>query len=219
MNAGSGRLSLQARQQARRQLRSLEDCLRAIGTVRSADVDARLTATIAEMLAHRPRPSAQVRLPKAGFTLIEILVVVAIIAVLAGLLLPVVATISRQAKVSQAEQQVRAISAAIVAYGTQIRVLDRQGVWRQRWDWDRDGLIDGDLRADPDAVEAGVTGFCAMTGMTFDRRDRAGRPTDPWRSPYRITYATMIYGAAGFGVWSNGPDLAPATADDVVSWR
>ncbi|MBI5388320.1 MAG: type II secretion system protein [Verrucomicrobia bacterium] len=60
------------------------------------------------------RPSPRRFLP--AFTLIEMLVVIAIIAVLAGLLLPVLATAKKKGKIVQAQTEVRNIAAAISAY-------------------------------------------------------------------------------------------------------
>jgi prepilin-type N-terminal cleavage/methylation domain-containing protein len=51
-----------------------------------------------------------------AFTLIEMLVVIAIIGTLAGLLLPVVNRAKRQAKIAQAGTEVRNLAAAITAY-------------------------------------------------------------------------------------------------------
>ena len=51
-----------------------------------------------------------------AFTLIEMLVVIAIIATLAGILLPVVSSVKQKAKVAQAGTEVRSLAAAITAY-------------------------------------------------------------------------------------------------------
>ncbi|MFQ5956635.1 MAG: prepilin-type N-terminal cleavage/methylation domain-containing protein [Candidatus Brocadiales bacterium] len=51
-----------------------------------------------------------------GFTLIEIIIVIAIVAVLAGILAPVLSTYIGQAKTRRAEQDTKALSEAILAF-------------------------------------------------------------------------------------------------------
>ncbi len=53
---------------------------------------------------------------RSAFTLIEMLVVIAIIATLASILLPVVGNVKKKAKVAQAGTEVRSLAAAITAY-------------------------------------------------------------------------------------------------------
>src|SRR5438105_3070453 len=53
---------------------------------------------------------------RSGFTLVELLVVIGIIAVLIGLLFPVIASVRKQARVAETRQQLSGIGMAINAY-------------------------------------------------------------------------------------------------------
>jgi prepilin-type N-terminal cleavage/methylation domain-containing protein len=62
------------------------------------------------------RTKSSLRPPESAFTLIELLTVIAIIGVLAGMLLPVLSRVKQQALKNQAKQEMAAIVTAIEAY-------------------------------------------------------------------------------------------------------
>lgn len=64
------------------------------------------------MTLHAKRRMGNARRTPRGFTLIEMLVVIAIVLLLAGLLLPAVAMVRRQAKIAAARTEVKQIEAA-----------------------------------------------------------------------------------------------------------
>lgn len=58
-----------------------------------------------------------------GFTLIELMVVVAIIGILVAIVVPLLANVSARARVAKAQADVRSIAAAVTIYTTHMGVL------------------------------------------------------------------------------------------------
>ena len=57
---------------------------------------------------------------RAGFTLIELIVVIAIIGVLASLIFPVIGVVNRKKQINTAETQLKALEIAIDGYKTKL---------------------------------------------------------------------------------------------------
>lgn len=163
---------------------------------------------------------------RTGFTLVEMLVVVAIIAALAAIGFPTMAVFKRKALVSGTQQLVNGVAVAVQGQQASMVTL-ADGRLARVWDIDGDRVIDGDPRiADADhpnlatVAPPSYTGFLAMTG--FDAPAWAADPRrhviDRWKRPLRIAWSAKDYGAHGFGIWSLGPDGLDGTADDITSW-
>jgi general secretion pathway protein G len=136
-----------------------------------------------------PRPSA------AGFTLIEVMVVVVILSILAAVIIPKIMDRPEQARIVKAKQDVRVLEAALQSYkldnyvypstdqGLEALVHKPPGTPEPR-NWKSGGYI-------------------------------ARLPKDPWGHPYKY----LNPGAhEDFDVYSQGPD-AQRTDDDIGNWN
>ena len=143
----------------------------------------------------RPERSLRARLA-AGFTLLEILVVLVIIGLLAGLVGPRLLSQLDRAKVTTAETQVRMLKGALETMrldlgrfpsaeeGLQLLVTPPvDGVMRQRW---RGPYLDGQV------------------------------PMDPWSSPYQ--YDPRARDTNPFTLYSFGPDGRSAPANAYIGY-
>jgi len=127
---------------------------------------------------------------KNHFTLVELLVVTAIIAVLMGILLPVLSTARKRAKMSKARKQVHALAMAIKQYesdysllpwhcGTHITVCACDPVEDVYWDQN-----------------------CGSNNYAFSDSDKDGFDDAPSSNGDEIKYDTMIEILTGI----DGPD-------------
>ena len=131
-----------------------------------------------------------------GFTLIEIMVVVVIIAVLATMILPNVIGRAEDARLAKAKADIRALDSALAMY---------------RLDNGHDPSTDQGLQAlvkkpsgDPPAPNWRADGYIRTL------------PDDPWGHPYEY----LSPGQHGpYDLWSDGPDGVSGTRDDIQSWN
>ncbi len=138
---------------------------------------------------------------QTAFTLVELLVVISVIGVLAGLLFPTIGAAIRAAKRTKAKTECKNLVTAFHAYYTEF------GYWPTN---------------SADNFDITTNTFCNAKGIHFfdfsqtDYIDLQARYLDPWRQPYRfrvdINYDNSISSPTGGSVaamvltWSFGPD-------------
>jgi prepilin-type N-terminal cleavage/methylation domain-containing protein len=156
-----------------------------------------------------------------GFTLMEMLVVVAIIGVLMALLLPAINAGRGYAKRQRARAEVRQIETAWKAWLNDYRSFP---VGNLGEDFDMEGDAIRILRGDMDPPNTR-----GLRYMDFDQN--ATSFPDPWGVPYRVVIDhdydnQVVLGDFGgqvmdrnVAVYSFGQDQTANTTDDIKSWK
>lgn len=135
--------------------------------------------------------------PSAGFTLLEILVVLAIIGLLAGLAITNVDKIFGGAQVSTVRLQVRdSMRTSLTSYRIHM----------------------GDYPSTSEGLQALLT----APGSKAEKwhgpyLEPAKIPEDPWGEPLQYAYPGSK-NKTGYDLWSKGPDKQSGTADDIGNW-
>ena len=113
-----------------------------------------------------------------GFTLIELMVVIAMIAIIAGAMTSGVAKAQRRTKISRAQTEAREITNAILAYQN----------------YDEDGSLSKYVMNDREADEGSLAFILGKVKarnsdvpVLYNAALSRGRILDPWGNPYRIT--------------------------------
>ena len=136
----------------------------------------------------------RVRRRRAAFTLLELMIVLAILAVIVGLVLPNLLGAQKKAMVRNAKIQVHSVEEAAEHYAA-----DHDGEWPQSIDL---------LISSPGGNDPKWKGPYLKGGKN---------PADPWLNPIQYTYPGSHNGD-GPDIWSMGPDKQSGTADDVSNW-
>ena len=158
------------------------------------------------------KPSAR---KKSAFTLVEIMVVVAIIAILVGMVLGTAGYATRKSDHSKAVADMEKIKNGLEEYRLQY------GRYPDNTDTNDATALSTALWKTPQADQ--IKPFLIMKGwnnpaIAYDVRD-------PWGNPYRYYYdvdgnpyyAKQNNSKFGYDLWSDGPDMVDM-ADDIDNW-
>jgi general secretion pathway protein G len=130
---------------------------------------------------------------RGGFTLVEMLLVLVILATLAAIVIPKMAGRSQQAKVTAAQSQISSIEMALDAFEVDNGYYPKTG-----------GLND---LLDPPANAPQWKGPYLKKGV----------PLDPWGNAYTYEYPGK-HNPNGYDIMSMGPDGRAGTDDDITNW-
>lgn len=148
-----------------------------------------------QRVRHNQR-SRQVRRQPRGFTLMEVLLVLAILGVIIGLVLPNFINTQRDAMKKAAKVQIQGIESACDIYA-----VDHGGQY-------------------PTSIEVLVTnpgGDENWKGPYF--KNATGIPADPWGQQVQYVYPGQQHGGADRpDISSSGPDKQHNTQDDITNW-
>lgn len=136
--------------------------------------------------------------PRRGFTLMEVLLVLAILGVIMALVLPNLLGKQKQANIDATKLGIKSVEGALKLYA-----LDHEGEFP------------------PSA--AGLESLIASPGNDPKWKGpylEGGKvPADPWGNPLQYAYPGQHQaGNDRPDIWSMGPDKASSTDDDIANW-
>jgi general secretion pathway protein G len=134
---------------------------------------------------------------RSGFTLLEIMIVVAIIVMLAAFAVPNLVGMQDRAKIDSTKSQVTQFANNFEQYK----------------------VLVGDYPDSGQGFNALVTGPGNAQWTPIIASEDANM-ADPWGSKYNYQYpgSRNKFGSSKPDVWSNGPDRQSGTADDIGNW-
>ena len=136
---------------------------------------------------------------QGGFTLVEMLLVLVILATLAAVVVPKFAGRSKDAKLIAAKTQISGLAVAIDLFEVDMGYYPKAG---------------NDLR---DLVEEpNSSNVQDWHGPYLKNSQRI--PKDPWGNDYVYNYPGKM-NIGGYDISSGGPDMKTGTEDDIVNWQ
>jgi general secretion pathway protein G len=134
---------------------------------------------------------------RSAFTLVELLLVLAILAILAGIVLPRMSGRTQQAKIARAQTEISTFSTALGAYNVDTGDFPKG----------KNGLLF--LVQKPNGVQG-------WRGPYLENQTTV--PLDPWNNPY-IYECPGKHNPTGFDILSMGPDGRVGGDDDICNWQ
>ena len=132
-----------------------------------------------------------------GFTLVEMLLVLVILATLAAVVVPKFAGRSKQAKVTAAKSQISNLEIAIDTFEIDMGYYPKAG---------------NDLR---DLVEEPNSSNVQDWQGPYLKK---GIPPDPWGNDYVYNYPGKM-NVGSYDISSGGPDMKTGPEDDITNWQ
>lgn len=149
------------------------------------------------MQSLRTKTNSRKSMPRSGFTLMEILIVLAILAVIIGMVLPNLIGQQREANKKAAKLAVKGVETAVEMYAA-----DHAGEF-----------------------PAGAQGLDVLLHNTANDTNWKGPyvkgnklPADPWGNPIQYNSPGTHTADGTPDIWSMGPDKQSGTADDINNW-
>jgi prepilin-type N-terminal cleavage/methylation domain-containing protein len=172
--------------------------------------------------------------PRCPFTLIELLTVIAIIAILSGILLPAIGSAKQKAKNTQAKAQIKALQLAIQSYTSEYGYMPTAGSGDLLLSDAQYTALIGDLsctnsRKNPRGIvflEAQSTTatyndpwgrrFSVVLDLDYNNQIALHATNGPWQDVLQ-TVAAWSWGPNGVNNLGRGPSQGSSN-DDIASW-
>ncbi|MCS7049699.1 MAG: type II secretion system protein GspG [Verrucomicrobiae bacterium] len=151
-----------------------------------------------------------------AFTLIELMAVITIIAVLAGLVLSIAAFANRKAAVSRAQAEIAELSRAIEAYRLDFGQYPTSSTIRAT-NLLNNALLHQQLVSRPGRYITFRPHQLRVSGTTTNILDPFGNPYNYFR--VYVASSDVATNRTTFDLWSFGPDGQSNTVDDITNWR
>ena len=146
-------------------------------------------------MAMRQTAKHDSKIRRGGFTLIEVMLVVVIIAILAAIAIPMFSGRSQQARIAAARQDI------IGALGIALDLYEQDT---------------GSYPTADQGLQALVTRPSSAPGWNGPYLKRLQVPVDPWGTPYRYQFPGTR-SSAMYDLASAGPDRQMGTEDDITN--